>query len=132
MGAPAARAVFWAVAAACWSCVYSNFDQAGSKNVQFWLVTKGDPETYDAYQAYFAAHGLPTFDVGAGGSDHESFDDAGIPVGGFSTGISDCIHEPCDDITNVDPPTETASANAVLGVTWQLATTDPRKDAHHA
>ncbi|MFJ4917856.1 M20/M25/M40 family metallo-hydrolase [Streptomyces sp. NPDC088726] len=102
--------------------VYLNFDMTGSKNVQQWLVVHDDPRATDAFEAYFAAKGLPTFDIGIGGSDHESFGNAGIPVSGFTTGVGDCLHDACDRIDNVDPGTETVSANAVLGVTWQLAT----------
>lgn len=58
--------------------------------------------------------------------DHESFGNAGIPSSGFSTGISDCIHEACDDLANVDPKTETTSADAIVGVLWKLAATTPR------
>ncbi|MFD8723559.1 M28 family peptidase [Streptomyces sp. NPDC059629] len=102
---------------------YSNFDQTGSKHVDYRIVTKGDPETYAAYEKDFAERSQPTFEVdGAGGSDDASFESAGIPLGGFTTGISDCIHEPCDDLSNVDPATETSSANTILDVTWSLVT----------
>ncbi|MEU6346452.1 M20/M25/M40 family metallo-hydrolase [Streptomyces sp. NPDC046977] len=102
---------------------YSNFDGTGSKNVEYRIVTSDDPETYAAYEKDFAQRGQPTFEVGgAGGSDDASFKSGGIPIGGFTTGISDCIHEPCDDLSNVDPATETSSANTILDVTWALAT----------
>ncbi|MFF8911541.1 M20/M25/M40 family metallo-hydrolase [Streptomyces olivaceoviridis] len=111
---------------------YLNFDQAGSKNTATWLVTHdpseaaGAVEATDAFESYFAARSIPTFDIGDTGSDDQSFAAVGIPMAGFTTGISDCIHSACDDIKNVDPATETVSANAVLGVTWQLATTKGR------
>ncbi|MFJ8440334.1 M28 family peptidase [Kitasatospora griseola] len=63
--------------------------------------------------------------MGVGGSDNESFGNAGIPSSGFSTGMSDCIHEACDDLANVDPATEATSTNALIGVLWQLAATRP-------
>ncbi|MYW04296.1 M20/M25/M40 family metallo-hydrolase [Streptomyces sp. SID3343] len=100
--------------------VYLNFDMTGTRNVQQWLVVHDEPGATDTFEAYFAAKGLPTFDVGIGGSDHQSFGDAGIPVSGFSTGLGDCYHAACDRIDNVDPAIETISANAVLGVTRQL------------
>ncbi|MET7302122.1 M20/M25/M40 family metallo-hydrolase [Embleya sp. NPDC005575] len=102
--------------------VYLNFDMTGTKSVQQWLVVHDEPRATDAFEAYFAAKGLPTFDIGIGGSDHESFGAAGIPVSGFTSGVDGCLHKACDRIDNVDPETETISTNAVLGVTWQLAT----------
>ncbi|WP_439675727.1 M20/M25/M40 family metallo-hydrolase [Embleya sp. MST-111070] len=101
--------------------VYLNFDMTGTKSVQQWLVVHDDPRATDAFETYFAAKGLPTFDIGIGGSDHVSFNAAGIPVSGFTSGVGDCYHKACDRIENVDPETETVSANAVLAVTRQLA-----------
>ncbi|MFB7916187.1 M20/M25/M40 family metallo-hydrolase [Streptomyces sp. NPDC056061] len=106
---------------------YLNFDQAGSKNTGQWLVVHddehGETEAQQAFEAWFAERGVPTFDIGVGGSDHESFGNAGIPSSGFSTGISDCIHDACDNLANVDPKTETTSTNAIAGVLWKLAAT---------
>ncbi|MFJ5721375.1 M28 family peptidase [Streptomyces sp. NPDC093149] len=110
--------------------VYLNLDQAGSKNTRQWLVVHddehGETEAQQAFEAWFAERNIPTFDIGVGGSDHESFGNAGIPSSGFSTGISDCIHEACDDLANVDPRTETTSTDALIGVLWKLAAADPR------
>ncbi|MEU3714369.1 M28 family peptidase [Streptomyces catenulae] len=107
--------------------VYLNLDQAGSKNVRQWLVVHDDAhhetEAQRAFEAWFADRGLSTFDIGVGGSDHESFGNAGIPSSGFSTGISDCLHNACDNLANVDPETEATSTNALLGVVWKLAAT---------
>ncbi|MCX4844661.1 M20/M25/M40 family metallo-hydrolase [Streptomyces sp. NBC_00893] len=111
--------------------VYLNFDQAGSKNTRQWLVIHddehGETEAQQAFEAWFAERSIPTFDIGVGGSDHESFGNAGIPSSGFSTGISDCIHEACDDLSNVDPKTERTSTDAIVGVLWKLAATTPRQ-----
>jgi len=107
--------------------LYLNFDQTGSRNTQQWLVVQDGPQadeaTGQAFASWFAARGHATFDIGVGGSDNESFGNAGIPSSGFSTGISDCIHEACDNLANVDPATETTSTNALIGVLWQLAAT---------
>ncbi|MEV0262605.1 M28 family peptidase [Streptomyces sp. NPDC050617] len=102
---------------------YLNFDMTGTKNVQQWLVVHDGKEATDAFEDYFAAKKLPTFDIGIGGSDHESFGKAGIPTSGFNTGVGSCLHEACDRIDNVDPKTETTSANAITGVVWKLAST---------
>ena len=107
--------------------VYLNFDGVGSKNVSQWLVVhddeRGETEAQQAFEAWFAERGIPTFDIGVGGSDHVSFGNAGIPSSGFSTGTSDCLHEACDNLDNIDPKTETTSTNAIAGVLWKLATT---------
>ncbi|MFD7640693.1 M20/M25/M40 family metallo-hydrolase [Kitasatospora sp. NPDC059795] len=107
--------------------LYLNFDQTGSRNTRQWLVVQDGPGADEAagraFASWFAARGLATFDIGVGGSDNESFGKAGIPSSGFSTGISDCIHEACDNLANVDPATETTSTNALIDVVWQLAAT---------
>ncbi|WP_037863765.1 M20/M25/M40 family metallo-hydrolase [Streptomyces sp. NRRL S-340] len=112
---------------------YLNFDQAGSRHTTTWLVTHdpagaaGAVEPTKAFEAYFAARSVPTFDIGNTGSDDQSFAAAGIPMAGFTTGISDCIHSACDDIHNVDPDVLTLSTNAVLDVTWNLALAQDRR-----
>lgn len=102
--------------------VYLNVDMAGTKNNRSWLVVDDDPTAAEALKSYFAARNLPTTAIGIGGSDHVSFGDAGIPVGGFATGIDECTHEACDRVDNVDPRVETTSTNAFLHTVWQLAT----------
>ncbi|MFL4901785.1 M20/M25/M40 family metallo-hydrolase [Streptomyces sp. MMS24-I2-30] len=101
--------------------VYLNMDMAGTKGNRTWLVVEDDPAAAEAFNEYFAARNLPTFGIGIGGSDHVSFGDAGIPVGGFATGLDDCYHEVCDRVENVDPTTETTSTNAFINTVWQLA-----------
>ncbi|MFC9226521.1 M20/M25/M40 family metallo-hydrolase [Streptomyces hygroscopicus] len=101
--------------------VYLNVDMAGTRNIRQWLVVHDDPAATAAFEDWFAARKLPTFDIGIGGSDHVSFGDAGIPVGGFATGLDECLHEACDRVENVDPHTETLSTNALISAVWQLA-----------
>ncbi|MEU2282477.1 M20/M25/M40 family metallo-hydrolase [Streptomyces sp. NPDC013178] len=101
--------------------VYLNVDMAGTKNIRNWLVVDDDPAAYAAFEGYFTARNLPTFAIGIGGSDHVSFGDAGIPVGGFATGLDECTHVACDRVENIDPQTETVSTNAFISTVWQLA-----------
>ncbi|CAL9481422.1 M20/M25/M40 family metallo-hydrolase [Streptomyces sp. enrichment culture] len=101
--------------------VYLNMDMAGTKGDPKWLVVEDDPAAAEAFNGYFAARNLSTIGIGIGGSDHVSFGDAGIPVGGFATGLDDCYHQACDRIENVDPATETISTNAFISTVWQLA-----------
>ncbi|MXM68763.1 M20/M25/M40 family metallo-hydrolase [Streptomyces sp. HUCO-GS316] len=101
--------------------VYLNVDMAGTRNSGRWLVVHDDTAAAEAFEGFFAARNLPTIGIGIGGSDHVSFGDAGIPVGGFATGIDECTHAACDRVENVDPQTETISTNAVISTVWQLA-----------
>lgn len=101
--------------------VYLNVDMAGTQDIRQWLVVHDDPTAAEAFEGWFAARNLSTFEIGIGGSDHVSFGDAGIPVGGFATGIDDCTHDACDRVENVDPQTETLSTNAFISAVWQLA-----------
>ncbi|WP_238431498.1 M20/M25/M40 family metallo-hydrolase [Streptomyces cavernae] len=100
--------------------VYLNVDMAGTKGNRPWLVVDDDPAAAEAFRTWFAARNLSTVGIGIGGSDHVSFGDAGIPVGGFATGIDDCTHQTCDRLENVDPVTETTSTNAFISTVWQL------------
>lgn len=102
--------------------VYLNFDMTGTPNNQFWLVSDLGNEASTALKDYFTARDLPILEVGAGGSDHQKFDEYGVPVSGFSTGMDDCYHQACDRIDRVSPRVETTSANAILTTTWKLVT----------
>ncbi|MGP4016500.1 M28 family peptidase [Saccharopolyspora sp. 5N708] len=101
--------------------VYLNFDMVGTKTPQQWLLVDDGAPASDAFRKYFQDSGIPTFDVGVGGSDHVSFDARGIPVSGFSTGLDACYHESCDRIDNIDPASEETSTNAIIHTVWELA-----------
>ncbi len=89
---------------------YLNFDMVGSPNAVSSVYSDGDPRLERALRD---AAGVPLADESiGGGSDHATFDRAGIPVGGLFTGASEegpggrprdpCYHQPCDDLDNVD------------------------------
>ncbi|MEV6228554.1 M28 family peptidase [Saccharopolyspora shandongensis] len=101
--------------------VYLNFDMTGSKGDRQWLVIHAGAPATDVFERHFADRGIPTFDIGVGGSDHESFDAAGVPVSGFTNGIGACIHDACDTIDNVDPEAEVISTNAIIQAVWSVA-----------
>ncbi|MFF2119381.1 M20/M25/M40 family metallo-hydrolase [Kitasatospora sp. NPDC058184] len=105
--------------------LYLNLDQAGSKNLQQYLVVKdeknGGAAAFKAFENWFGSRGFATFDIPLDSSDTESFGKAGIPTSGFSSGVSDCLHSACDDLANVDPATQATSTNALIGVVWQYA-----------
>ncbi|MFG2910351.1 M20/M25/M40 family metallo-hydrolase [Kitasatospora sp. NPDC048286] len=113
--------------------LYLNLDQAGSRNVQQYLVVKDarndGTAAFQAFENWFGARGLATFDIPLDSSDTQSFGDAGIPSSGFSSGVSDCLHSACDDLANVDPATQETSTNALIGVVWQFAAMTPAATA---
>jgi hypothetical protein len=102
--------------------VYLNFDMTGTPDNQAWLVSDLGNEASTVLKNHFTSRNLPILEVGAGGSDHQKFDEYGVPVSGFSTGLDDCYHLPCDRIDRVSPKTQLTSANAIIGTTWALVT----------
>lgn len=56
-----------------------------------------------------------------GNSDHASFEQAGIPVGGVFTGLDDCYHQRCDTLRNVDRDVLAQSTRAVEAALVDLA-----------
>jgi Peptidase family M28/PA domain len=105
-----------------------NFDMVGSPNYGRIVYTgEGQPSgsvgIENAFRAYFAARRLPVEEASLGGSsDHASFAQAGIPVGGLFTGADEekapasaqrfggtpnspfdaCYHKACDTVANID------------------------------
>ena len=56
-----------------------------------------------------------------GASDHASFQNAGIPVGGIFTGLDRCYHRACDRLGNVDVELAASAARATVGALEALA-----------
>jgi Zn-dependent M28 family amino/carboxypeptidase len=105
-----------------------NLDMVGSPNFSRIVYDgadgpSGSQKIEDAFRAYFAGRRLPVDQESLGGSsDHASFADFGIPVGGLFTGADDlkstsssrrfggsanvpfdaCYHKLCDTPANVD------------------------------
>jgi Zn-dependent M28 family amino/carboxypeptidase len=88
---------------------YVNLDMVGSPD--------SEPEVYDGARSIETAlrRHLPrgTDDVHLeGNSDHASFENFGVPVGGIFTGLDDCYHQRCDTLRNVDLDVLAESASA--------------------
>jgi Zn-dependent M28 family amino/carboxypeptidase len=117
--------------------LYLNFDMVGSTNFALFVYDghstassgrlppppSGSAEVERTFTRYFAARGIPYRETGMGGSDHLSFAQAGIPIGGLFTGASEdksaaeeasfggragqpydrCYHLPCDTVRNINP-----------------------------
>jgi hypothetical protein len=96
---------------------YLNLDMVGSPD--------SEPQVYDGgrIEAVLRRH-LPraTRDVELeGNSDHASFEQAGIPVGGVFTGLDACYHRRCDTLRKVDRDVLAQSARAVEGALVDLS-----------
>jgi Zn-dependent M28 family amino/carboxypeptidase len=110
--------------------LYLNADMVGSPNFARFVydgdadrAPSGSAAVERVFTRYFRSRGLEYRETGlGGGSDHASFADAGIPVGGLFTGADGrksadeaaafggrtgepydpCYHRPCDALANVN------------------------------
>jgi Zn-dependent M28 family amino/carboxypeptidase len=124
---------------------YLNLDMTGSPNGANLVYDEvaaadGSAEITQAFVEWFTDRGQPfePADLG-GGSDHGSFNEAGIPTGGLFAGATEtggaaapsasgaggepadaCYHLACDDIDNVDVERAVLFADATLAVALGL------------
>jgi len=101
---------------------YLNLDMVGSPGEKA-AVYAGRGEHGEAIEAELRKAlppGAPQESLG-GASDHASFADADIPVGGIFTGLDRCYHRACDRIGNVDPALAASSARATAEALTALA-----------
>jgi aminopeptidase S len=121
---------------------YLNFDMIGSPNPGY-FVYDDDPAIEKAFKDYFAGLGVPTEieTEGDGRSDHASFKNVGIPVGGLFTGASRtksaaqaqkwggtagqafdrCYHSACDTTANINDTALDRNSDAVAHALWTLS-----------
>ena len=97
---------------------YVNLDMVGTPD--------SEPEVYDGARSIETAlrRHLPrgTGEVELeGNSDHASFENVGIPVGGIFTGLDDCYHQRCDRLRNVDLEVLAESARATEAALLDLS-----------
>ncbi|MFG2330642.1 M28 family metallopeptidase [Streptomyces sp. NPDC048604] len=121
---------------------YLNFDMIGSPNPGY-FVYDDDPAIEQTFKSYFAGLGVPTEieTEGDGRSDHASFKNVGIPVGGLFTGASRvktsaqvqkwggtatafdrCYHSSCDNTSNINDTALDRNSDAVAHAIWTLGT----------
>ncbi|MET9950278.1 M28 family metallopeptidase [Streptomyces sp. NPDC006339] len=126
---------------------YLNFDMIGSPNPGY-FVYDDDPVIEKTFKDYFAGLGVPTEieTEGDGRSDHASFKNVGIPVGGLFTGASRtktsaqvqkwggtttafdrCYHSSCDTTSNINDTALDRNSDAIAHAIWSLSagTTTP-------
>ncbi|WP_229832913.1 M28 family peptidase, partial [Streptomyces purpureus] len=127
---------------------YLNFDMIGSSNAGY-FVYDDDPTIEKTFKDYFAGIGVPTEieTEGDGRSDHASFKNVGIPVGGLFTGASRtkssaqaqkwggtagqafdrCYHSSCDTTAQINDTALDRNSDAIAHAIWSLSagTTQP-------
>ncbi|MFD3802332.1 M28 family metallopeptidase [Streptomyces sp. NPDC058611] len=125
---------------------YLNFDMIGSPNPGY-FVYDDDPTIEQTFKNYYAGLGVATEieTEGDGRSDHASFKNVGIPVGGLFTGASRtktaaqvqkwggtsgqafdrCYHSSCDSLTNISDTALDRNADAIAYAIWNLGASTP-------
>ena len=124
-----------------------NFDMVGSPNFGRFVydgdqLPPGSSRIESLFRAYFAARRQPVDEVSIqGGSDHASFAQAGLPVGGLFTGADarksadlaqrfggaadrpydPCYHQACDTLSNINLRVLGQMADAAAVVALRLA-----------
>ncbi|WP_406272016.1 M28 family metallopeptidase [Streptomyces sp. NBC_00191] len=134
---------------------YLNFDMIGSPNPGY-FVYDDDPAIEKTFKDYFAGLSVPTEieTEGDGRSDHASFKNVGIPVGGLFTGASrakssaqaqkwggtagqafdSCYHSSCDTTSNINDTALDRNSDAIAHAIWTLSagTTTPPGDVYES
>ncbi|MCX4583536.1 M28 family metallopeptidase [Streptomyces sp. NBC_01481] len=134
---------------------YLNFDMIGSPNPGY-FVYDDDPAIEKTFKDYFAGLSVPTEieTEGDGRSDHASFKNVGIPVGGLFTGASrtkssaqaqkwggtagqafdSCYHSSCDTSANINDTALDRNSDAIAHAIWTLSsgTTTPPGDVYES
>ncbi|MEU6311341.1 M28 family metallopeptidase [Streptomyces sp. NPDC047014] len=125
---------------------YLNFDMIGSPNPGY-FVYDDDPTIEQTFKNYFSGIGVPTEieTEGDGRSDHASFKNVGIPVGGLFTGASNsktsaqaqkwggtagqsfdrCYHSSCDSLSNISDTALDRNTDAAAYAIWTLGAGTP-------
>ncbi|MGW7072003.1 M28 family metallopeptidase [Streptomyces sp. NPDC054855] len=125
---------------------YLNFDMIGSPNPGY-FVYDDDPVIEKTFKDYYTGLNVPTEieTEGDGRSDHASFKNVGIPVGGLFTGASRtkssaqaqkwggtagqafdrCYHSSCDTTANINDTALDRNSDAIAHAVWTLGTEAP-------
>ncbi|MER5934072.1 M28 family metallopeptidase [Streptomyces sp. NPDC002054] len=125
---------------------YLNFDMVASLNAGY-FVYDDDPAIEQTFKNYFSGIGVPTEieTEGDGRSDHASFKNVGIPVGGLFTGASRtktaaqaqkwggtagqafdrCYHSSCDTLASVNDTALDRNSDAIAYALWNLGAGTP-------
>ncbi|MFG2291439.1 M28 family metallopeptidase [Streptomyces sp. NPDC048595] len=121
---------------------YLNFDMIGSPNPGY-FVYDDDTRLEKVFKDFFATKNLATEKEteGDGRSDHASFKDVGVPVGGLFSGadytkteeqaknwggeagkaFDACYHQSCDTSKNIDEKALDNNTDAIAHAIWELS-----------
>ncbi|MFI1468406.1 M28 family metallopeptidase [Streptomyces wuyuanensis] len=121
---------------------YLNFDMIGSPNPGY-FVYDDDPTIEQTFKDFYTGLGVPTEieTEGDGRSDHASFKNVGIAVGGLFTGASRskssaqaqkwggtagqafdrCYHSSCDTMSNINDTALDRNSDAIAHAVWTLS-----------
>ncbi|MEV0600045.1 M28 family metallopeptidase [Streptomyces sp. NPDC050315] len=121
---------------------YLNFDMIGSPNPGY-FVYDDDPRLEKVFKDWYATKDIATEieTEGDGRSDHASFKDVGIPVGGLFSGadykktaeqaknwggtagepFDACYHQSCDTTKNIDEKALDTNTDAIAHAVWELS-----------
>ncbi|MFF1709535.1 M28 family metallopeptidase [Streptomyces sp. NPDC058268] len=125
---------------------YLNFDMIGSPNPGY-FVYDDDPTIEKTFKDFYAGLNIPTEieTEGDGRSDHASFKNAGIPVGGLFSGadytktsaqaqkwggtagqaFDRCYHASCDTSANINDTALDRNSDAIAYAIWTLGADTP-------
>ncbi|MEV0375660.1 M28 family metallopeptidase [Streptomyces sp. NPDC050636] len=120
---------------------YLNFDMIGSPNPGY-FVYDDDTRLEKVFKDWYAAKNIATEieTEGDGRSDHASFKEVGIPVGGLFSGadyvkteeqaknwggeagkpFDACYHQSCDTSKNIDDKALDTNSDAIAHALWEL------------
>ncbi|NSC20355.1 M28 family peptidase [Streptomyces albus subsp. chlorinus] len=121
---------------------YLNFDMIGSPNAGHFVYDQ-NPAVEALFTEWFRSKGIETeaSEETNGRSDHASFEQAGVTVGGSFTGAGEtktqaqadkwggtagepydkCYHSACDDTSNIDEKALDLHSDAIAHAVWQLS-----------
>ncbi|MEV6315658.1 M28 family metallopeptidase [Streptomyces sp. NPDC051776] len=121
---------------------YLNFDMIGSPNPGY-FVYDDDPQLEKVFTDYYKGKDIKTEPEteGDGRSDHASFKDQGVKVGGIFSGadykkteeqasgwggkagepFDACYHQACDDKSNIDDKALDTNSDAIANAIWELS-----------
>ncbi|MFG2894602.1 M28 family metallopeptidase [Streptomyces sp. NPDC048248] len=121
---------------------YLNFDMIGSPNPGY-FVYDDEPRLEKVFKDWYATKNITTEieTEGDGRSDHASFKDAGVPVGGLFSGadyikteeqakawggtagkaFDACYHASCDTTKNIDDTALDTNSDAIANALWELS-----------
>ena len=101
---------------------YVNLDMVGSpgEDIAVYIGVRASGRRIEAALRKGLPDDAREEDLG-GASDHASFEEAGIPIGGLFTGLDRCYHRACDRLGNADAELAAKAARVTYDALLELA-----------